>query len=566
MSNAEFERCTWLNKMLANIYDRNRKFAADNNNDKSIEMSDDMDQYRERKIWIQLPLEEMRPFTDALTVTNCFNASPHEILVGMIKGIPVYRHYFQMFVLNSKHLPPLLKDIGNYVTANLNKGQWYLEADLIKDSSLTVYALMNTIEMTKMLRECPDPSISLDPARHNITDPYQFEEIINSIETENLKIFDFIPYLRQRSKMQIMPDKVYYLAGPIKLLFINPRKIPPLVASLTPAPDDEDQTDSGVLNCDRATSTPAKNRHDDEHQTLGALVLNGDHESSTPTKNRHDDEHQTKSVLEAWVVNGDDESSTPAKNQYDDENQTNSGFGSEVLNGADESSTPVEEDQTFGAGVVNGDRASWTPPVDDNQTYGAVVENGNHTNWTPAYNVDSIKSLLQSSVEQSDIQSIRSQLTNVIIDLVIIDEIIVASEQSNIKYITAKDWQLERPDYFGEGGDFKAAISVINLNKNHWILVVYEYVSKTLHILDSLKSLKGDVFISKNIRKPTEWGVNIHPNIPQQNNVTDCGIFVIIHAMSYIKTETFDERFTVNDVKVLRTEIQKKFRKFASRI
>ena len=575
MSNVESERFTWLNETLTNIINRKRKLDAENHDDGSIEMSDDMDQYRERKIWIQLYLEEMRPFSDALTLTNSFNVSPHEIIVGMLKGIQRYRSYFKMFEINSKHLATPLRDIGNFVTANLNKRLWYLEKDLIKDSSLTVFALMNTIEMTKMLRECPYPSISFDPTKYNITDPYQFEAIINSMKKENLKIFDFIPYLRQRSKGQIMSDKVYYLAGPIKLLFIHPKK---------PVSLPEDQTYSlaaDVQSSLKKQSQPSSWQNQPQASILPnqlqPYILQNDQDCSVlqaevDVKSSWQNQHQA-SILpnqsQPYILQNDQNCSVKSswQNQSQPSSWQNQHQASILQNDQNCSVLQAAVDvksswQNQQPSSLKNDQNHSVLRADVDVQYSRQKQQKDLPNQSQQSSLinDDTHLILKSAIEIKDIESISEQLTNVIIDLVIIDEL----KSKSIIYIPSNSWSHDYSEYFVVDEETEATIAVINYKKCHWILLVYEHESKTLHILDSLKLLKSDEFIYNNIKLPTDWIVNMHPNIPQQSNAKDCGIFVIIHAVSYINTKTFVEQITDADVKDLRLKIREKFHKRAN--
>ena len=210
----EIKKFDSVNAKLTELYEIKNKKSKNGENE--IEMIEEKNEIRGKFFLIQIHLSELFPDDDSHLIINQ-PASPHEIILGLLKGVPKYREYY---IYNKN----IFNEIGRYVTPNLNKHAWFLEEDLVEKSLLTVYARMNTSEMTKMLRQSPIPAIRFFPSKYNIDMPEDFETLVNSLNKKEMQSLDFVPYLREKSKRQIQSHCLYRLEGKIKLVENNNRK------------------------------------------------------------------------------------------------------------------------------------------------------------------------------------------------------------------------------------------------------------------------------------------------------------------------------------------------------
>ena len=219
----EYEQISQINELLRKIYTlRKEKYAKckDDDDDKAnVEMIDRYNKNNEY-FYLKINLVEMRPKSDGIVYHNTLfpKYSPQEIVIGVLTGNIAAQKSKDLFTYNAH-----LSGIGNVnlcdmITPNINKKIWYLENELIVNSSLTLFSIMTLNDMKKMLKFCPFPYLSLSPGKYKIDDPKDFIKIINEFDIKLKKYFDFIPYLRDVSKGQICEDKVYYLNGNVELI------------------------------------------------------------------------------------------------------------------------------------------------------------------------------------------------------------------------------------------------------------------------------------------------------------------------------------------------------------
>ena len=208
MNSEEIRKFQSINAKLTELYELKNK-NNDTKNEEDVEMLEEKNEYLGKYVLIQIHLFELFPREDSRCLINQ-PTSPHEMLLGVLKGVHKYKEYYRF---NKE----MFNGIGNYVTPNLNKRVWFWEKDLVEKSLLTVYARMNTTDMTKMLSRCPIPGVKFSRPNWRVNTPQDFEKTVNSLDSEKMKSLDFIPYLRDQSKRQIYSFCVYRLAGKIKL-------------------------------------------------------------------------------------------------------------------------------------------------------------------------------------------------------------------------------------------------------------------------------------------------------------------------------------------------------------
>ena len=209
----ELSKFASVNAKLTELYQLKDKRDKNNNGHNEVEMLEAKNEFRGTFFLIQIHLSELFPNNTSRCVVNQ-PTSPHEMLLGILKGIHQYREYYM-------YNRDIFKEIGMYVTPNLNKCVWFVEKDLVETSLLTVYARMSIVDMTKLLMMCPIPDIRFYPSKYKIENPTQFENIVNSLDSKKLKTLDFIPFLRKRSMEQIKSFYVYHLVGKIKVVNVS---------------------------------------------------------------------------------------------------------------------------------------------------------------------------------------------------------------------------------------------------------------------------------------------------------------------------------------------------------
>lgn len=84
------------------------------------------------------------------------------------------------------------------IAPSYNRCHWLSKKDLIVSREMKLYIKLNTLEMTRILKYCPNPTVCLDPEKFVIEhDPYKFMETINSLRKVNdiyNYVFNFLQY------------------------------------------------------------------------------------------------------------------------------------------------------------------------------------------------------------------------------------------------------------------------------------------------------------------------------------------------------------------------------------
>ena len=212
----EEEQVHLLNQILRQIYTirkENEKRSNDNSN--VIEM---LEQYNKNTeyFYFRVYLSEMIPKPNGATIYYnevCPNVSPQEIFLGCLRDEKIYKKYRDIILYQNNNI-----NFSKMITPNKSKNIWYLDSDLIQNNLIKVLCKMNLLQMKNILKNCPIPTICFYPAIYKISDPKNFEKIIN--ETKDKKVFDFIPYVRERSFKNnvIKNEAVYYIYDNIKLV------------------------------------------------------------------------------------------------------------------------------------------------------------------------------------------------------------------------------------------------------------------------------------------------------------------------------------------------------------
>ena len=194
----------------------------DDDDDEEKEMRDEYDKQAEY-FYFKIKLLELLPFDfrSCYYVQKMFPLvttalSPQDVYMQYIKGNLNYKNvmtnYRDIFLFYTN------RDLYNMVTPNIDKSIWYIETDLKVKRILILYCHMNLNEMSNMLRNIPIPSICLTPSKFKVDDPHSFIKIVNDLDKEEKKCFNFIPYLRRTSRCKILNSAVYYLCDNIRLV------------------------------------------------------------------------------------------------------------------------------------------------------------------------------------------------------------------------------------------------------------------------------------------------------------------------------------------------------------
>ena len=209
----EFQRKI-LNDYLRQINELKRK-KHNKKDDNIVEMIDKYNKNNEY-FYLEIHLLEMLPKNKSMIYNNNIfpNTSPQEIAIGFLEGNIISTKYKQLlFYKMGRDL------IFKMITPNLNKNIWYIEKNLVIKGVITTYCIMNLTDMTNILKYSPIPKLCLSPGLYKISDPKDFIKIINELDDEIKKCFDFIPFLRNYSKINtIKPEAVYYLHGNIEIV------------------------------------------------------------------------------------------------------------------------------------------------------------------------------------------------------------------------------------------------------------------------------------------------------------------------------------------------------------
>lgn len=150
--------------------------------------------------------------------------SPHHILYGIFCGDRKFEKILKILEYDNPGIVNI-NSIGRIVTPNIDKGIWYFENDLVSTNiQVTTFIEMSLSDMRDILRSIPNPDVCLSPSVYNVNNPKSFLKIVN--ETKNLRIFDFIPYIRKHTiNNQVVKSQfVYKLAEKINLIFVTRTK------------------------------------------------------------------------------------------------------------------------------------------------------------------------------------------------------------------------------------------------------------------------------------------------------------------------------------------------------
>ena len=157
-------------------------------------------------------------------------------------------------------------------------------------------------------------------------------------------------------------------------------------------------------------------------------------------------------------------------------------------------------------------------------------------------------------------------LSNVILDLAIRNIISTTGNCDKIKSLPAiKMIDIHQIKYYKFSTQYDSLIIPVNVNDNHWILLVFEFKVETLHILDPSPqriTITPEKIFAKLLKN--NWKIDTHRHtIPKQNqNTLDCGVFVIKYAQNFIIYNNFRE--ISFDVDTERTNLKKYFERLVS--
>lgn len=147
--------------------------------------------------------------------------SPHDILYGILSMDKKFKNIFKILKYDNNGKIDI-QNISHIVTANMDKGIWYFEKDLVPTNiRVTTFIELTLSDMRDVLRSIPNPNICLAPSSYNINNPKTFLEIVN--ENKFLQVFDFIPFVRKHTinSQIIKPHMVYRLSDKIRLIFVT---------------------------------------------------------------------------------------------------------------------------------------------------------------------------------------------------------------------------------------------------------------------------------------------------------------------------------------------------------
>lgn len=214
------DQISYLNFHLDKIYKLKKK-RKDNDDIQDEEMM--MIEKRNKYFYFKIKLAEMVVPANNNTIIYINNFSPHlspqQIFIEYLKGNPIMKNIRNFFLQEIKAKTKTNIDLYDMVCPHKNKTLWYLEKDLTMNCILTVYCVMNLIDMKNILKSSPLPSMRFFPAQYNDIDNNKFIKIINNCNKEEKKTFNFLPYLRKTSQNSInVNNNVYYLYGDIEMI------------------------------------------------------------------------------------------------------------------------------------------------------------------------------------------------------------------------------------------------------------------------------------------------------------------------------------------------------------
>jgi len=221
-----------------------------------------------------------------------------------------------------------------------------------------------------------------------------------------------------------------------------------------------------------------------------------------------------------------------------------------------------------------------------------ITTNNNITSNKEKYGKSIIenKKILIQSISDSDINSLNTNgwVTNIIIDLYLHNLIIQNKKEKQIciwnssyfTYLfTKKTKNNVKDDYTNKAifyrikgvimSKYHTLIIPININSSHWILLIVKIEERSLFLLNSLLNFNRydqkiinlfKMFLELDDIALEKWNFFILPsssiNIPQQQNLNDCGIFCIKYAEHFITKNNFEFEFSSKDIAFLRNQIK----------
>ena len=209
-----------INNCLHKTYENKKNIVNNNCVESDVEMRNEYS--NDEKFLFQIKLDEFQ-CDKAITVRDEIkrNYSPHDILYGILSGIKMFEKILKILEYDSGGMINI-ETISRIVTPNVDKGIWYFENDLVStDIQVVTFMRISLSDMRKVLQSIPNPNVCLSPSVFNVDGPKSFLKVVN--ETKNLRVFDFIPYLRPHTFNSdvIKSHCIYKLADKITLIFSN---------------------------------------------------------------------------------------------------------------------------------------------------------------------------------------------------------------------------------------------------------------------------------------------------------------------------------------------------------
>ena len=506
--------------------------------------------------------------TIRVTTATTMMCTPQSLLLGMLKGDAVCKEIYQklQYDIGGSGDNAARLNLGGYVTPNTNKCIWYSEKDLAGEYRLTLYANMTLFQMKRMLKVCPNPSISFSKRGNHIDTPRQFEEIVNSSNPKHFKMYDFVPHLRWQSKRQIQPDAVYRLNDKIRLVkddtYRDKDDVYDDEGDYSDDDDDDDEDDDedndDEDDDDEDNDEDEDTDMDDDDNTTSTIPPKPYSNATVPTLSTSAYTRSHDNTCKENTVVGDKRIETRKLNV-----QPTYSVNSLKLVRSSGALIPTPTTAAPALATSGYERDSDITYKDNIFVRDKWIES-RKLKEQPTSSANSLD-VLRSSLDGTDIISLDGQLTNVVIDLYIFSLIEREDKLDKIRYVVSHRWDdIESLDYWTDNiKNYEALMTPVNYNNGHWILLIFEYKTKKLFILDSINNSNNHPFIKKLNRITSScsrtgsrcgcrsgsgsctefWNIiSYHPGLIQQERGShDCGIFTVLYAESYIRYGNFDK-------------------------
>ena len=534
--------------------------------------------------------------------------TPQKLFLGLFglnraeRNISIYFYnklkYLNSININNPHRWTS-RDLGEMVAANLDNSVWYLDRELKPKNEITTFVNLSIDDMRTMLLSHPYPGYNkLAVANSESFNPTLFLNIVNEQrekfggKANKFLAFDFVPFLRPETirNNTVQSHLIYRLARDKNITLIedtqdldygycgrggdkfrgknklknnnnnnNTYSSPPNPNLGNPSPGknlDLEERNGFQLPPNQPSPSDETYPHDETSYPHDETYFNiWDKSISTRTQASKEFKEDESSYYKSLLTQPNSTSLTDT----DEEIYKEEIYKEEIYEEKKNSSDTNGDTHIVSHNEYEYDRAKDPTPVLDEIDLQSLDKKQMVTNKAIDFGVFLLKSHYAKYLSQMESQHLAfwpAEFYTLIFSKYSKKEEKINNEENDYKlnqkilsdYETNVNERYKLQTFMQN--NLHAALIPINLNNNHWILIIIEFKTKNVFIVDSLlygrkggnvriihSSLYSNLFRNLNIILPGAlWKYSTNfDNKSIQNNAVDCGIHLLINAEIYIR-------------------------------